>query len=244
MSVKRTTRFWFKNTFERKHNRYVFVTLCDKDGIMLQNKLPEVPEFFEIIGDQIWQYSDCISHENWLDSGLFKITTKKFLKIIAPNMLQKLFGKTNVERARVPGKNLYMFQNMHDLLYREETFFNEGVVWVFGNPDMLEDFKSVIDEIRVCKCNCSFEEMYEGEQFGAKYLGQILNELDFGLKHSVVTDAVKRNLDLLKRNKQPKQQPKVEILDNGMKIIKESEVEKPKKLDLTGIYDYEIQTYY
>ena len=43
---------------------------------------------------------------------------------------------------------------------------------------------------------------------------------------------------------QLKQQAKVEILDNGMKIIKESEVEKPKKLDLAGIYDYEIQTYY
>lgn len=247
IEFKKLRKMWFKNTFERKHNRYIFVTICDKNGNCLRNIMPNIPEFNEIIADQIWQHSDVVSHENWLQSGITKITTKKFIKMVAPNMLQSVFGEANesgrlakkVERSRVPGKNLYMFQNIEDLLYREETFFKGGVVWVFGNLDFLSDLRTVIDEIRICSCNVDFSQMFD-EQIDFISIYDLLKKFNFNKVTEMVTKEVKKNLELIANNRRPKAELiETRVLDNGMKYIDTS---KTKISNIpTGLYDYKIE---
>ena len=243
--MRRINRFWFKNTNQLKHNSYVFVLCCDKNGMVLRNSIPDVPEFWENVNDATFYYSDVIMTKHSIDMGLGNVI-HKFKKVIDADKLFKSFPKNNFERCRDTKINHYLFQNLEDTLYREELFFN-GMGWMFGNIEFLQDVKSIIDEIRVCHCNVDFTELYPDQELDVFNLNNWLEKYQFVVSDTITTETVKNNRELVRKlvqkqkNLMNKSGQKTEIWDNGMRIIKQEE--KPKNINLPDIYDYTFKFY-
>lgn len=243
--MRRINRFWFKRTNQLKHNSYVFVLCCDKNGMVLRNSIPDVPEFWETVNDATFYYSDVIMTKHSIDMGIGNVISK-FKKVIDADKLFKSFPKNNFERGRDTKINQYLFQNLEDTLYREELFFN-GMVWMFGNVEFLHDVKSVIDEIRVCHCNVDFTELYPDQELDVFNLNSWLEKYQFAVSDTIITETVRKNRELAAKliSKQKKSinksEQKSEVWDNGMRVIKQEE--KPKNVKLPDIYDYTFKFY-
>ena len=213
--------------------------------MVLRNSIPDVPEFWEMVNDATFYYSDVIMTKHSIDMGLGNVINK-FKKVIDADKLFKSFPKNNFERGRDTKINQYLFQNLEDALYREELFFN-GLVWMFGNIEFLHDVKSIIDEIRVCHCNVDFTQLYPFQELDVFNLNNWLEKYHFAAADTIVTETVKKNRELAAKltSKQKKtinnSEQKSEVWDNGMRLIKQEEA--PKNVKLPVIYDYTFKFY-
>lgn len=237
--MERTHTFWYKKASVKKHNKYIYVICCDKDGFVLRNSFPEVPEFWEQISDATFYYSEVITDAQGMRMGLGELI-KKFKKVIDPESLFVKVKNTNFPRFKAT-KNLYYYQALGDALYREEIFF-DGLIWWFGNMEFLHDLKSVIDEVRICRCDVSFKELYPDEVLDLFNLDEWLAKHHFDLIQEHETNKSKENRKLiaLKASK-VKRKVKEEILDNGMRIIHQEP--KVKNLKLPDIPTYKFCFY-
>ena len=237
--MERTHTFWYKKASVKKHNKYIYAICCDKDGFVLRNKFPEVPEFWEQISDATLYYSEVLTNAQGMRMGLGELI-KKFKKVIDPESLFVKVKNTNFPRFKA-AKNLYYYQALGDALYREEIFF-DGLIWWFGNMEFLHDLKSVVDEVRVCRCDVSFKELYPDEVLDLFNLDEWLAKHNFDLTQEHETDKSKENRKLitLKASK-TKVKVKEEILGNGMRIIHQEP--KVKNLKLPDIPTYKFCFY-
>lgn len=239
--MERTYTFWYKKASVKKHNKYIFVICCDKDGYVLRNMLPPVPEFWEQISDATFYYSEVITNAQGMRMGLGD-KIKKFKKVIDQEQFMKSCGNSKLVRWKV-SKNLYLYQTLDDALYREEIFF-EGIIWWFGNIEFLHDLKSVIDEVRVCQCDVSFKELFPDEILDIFNLIDWLPKHHFDLYQTHETQLSQNNRKLVEmKRKKVKAKVKEEILDNGMRIIKKEPNAKDIKLPDIPVYQFKFYKY-
>ena len=232
--MKRIVRFWHKNAWKDKHNHYVFVLACDKNGNTLRNTFPSIPEFWETVNDTTFYYSDIFCNKAAIDMGL-DTKISKFKKVVDEDSLRTVFkNDSKFERGRAPKKGKYYFQNMFDFLYHEEIFFN-GIVWCFGNLEFLQDLKGVIDEIRICRCNVDFAELYPSEMLDIWPVDKWLNKHGFVRSDNHRPQQSEKWLSTIKSSKPISEDI---VWDNGFVVKKQAQPKSKILKDIPDLYDY------
>lgn len=238
---KRLEKLFYKHRETKKRNKYCFCLVVDKDNKTLVDRVPEIPEFFERVDDMSQYNSDFLLNEVMYKAGYHKML-KRYFKVVYPELLFKNFKNTSKESARFPGERIYLYQNLATAMFNVEEFFN-GVVWVFGDVEMLYDMISAVDKILICKVNESFKDIYPEA---------IVNDFEFDedfIKRkgfpSGTIEKSKTSANYVDRMKNySKATEKVEILSDHIKMVKsKSQVKRELLKGIPNIYNYHFISY-
>lgn len=232
---------FYKNTSCPKKNRYNWVGIVDKNGRMLKNHfIKEADEFFEHIYETTISASDML-----LDDAMFQLGVnnkmKRFFKVVSPRVWAEYLLPIKRERGRYKNSNVYIFQNFYDAFHNSETYIKGSVLWMICTLGVLRDWMPYIDGIRIMRVNHDFVEMFGEDNVYPESFDEIIGETFYsdGKVKSPVSEKRKARAELKSSNIEKK----VEILPNGMTLVRENDYKEAKTAVIPDIIDYCFVSY-